>query len=77
MVTEYIQLELKSAYQTPSHFVRDLNILKTLKAGPSDCSGLEEQQEKQDLVKISFHPVIILHVFSSSNVRGRRKLSVH
>lgn len=77
MVTEYIQLELTSAYQTPGHFARDLNIPKTLKAGPSDCSGLEAQREEQDLVKISFHPVIILHVFPSSNVRGRWKLSVH
>lgn len=77
MVTEYIQLELKSAHQTPGLFARDLIIPKTRKAGPSGCSGLEEQQEEQDLVKMSFHPVIALKVFPSPNVRGRRKLSFH
>lgn len=77
MVTKYIQLELKSAYQIPGHFARDLNIPEDSEGGPSDCSRLEEQRKEQDLVKMSFHPVIKLHVFPSSNVRGRRKLSVH
>lgn len=47
-------------------FARDLNIPKMSKASPSDCRRLEEQQEKQDLVKMSFHPGIMLHVFPSS-----------
>lgn len=54
------QLALKSAHQTLGHLQE--TIQRTPKARPSGCSRLEEQREKHDLAKMSFHPVIILHV---------------
>lgn len=76
MVTETFQLALVCPSDTRP-FARDLNIQKTPQASPSGCSGLEEQQEKQNLVNMSSHPGITTHVVPSLNVRGRRKLSFH
>lgn len=77
MVTEYISASAQVGPSDTQPFARDPTIQKTPKVSPSGCSRLEEQREKQDLAKMSFHPVIILHVLPSSNVRGRQKLRFH